>query len=78
MKVLPKGRYIKHAQYGFGVITEADAERTAIDFDIHGLKKFVTSLMVVELVDDAPPPTARSKRRRKVTAAAAVAAGSHR
>ncbi len=48
MKALPKGQYIKHFQYGSGVITESDQERTSIDFDIHGMKKFVTSLMVVD------------------------------
>jgi hypothetical protein len=34
--------YIKHFQYGTGVVTESDAERTSIDFDLHGMKKFVT------------------------------------
>ena len=72
MKILPQGQYVKHVQYGFGVITESDAERTAIDFDIHGMKKFVTSLMVVELVGEAPPKPAGAKRRKKVSAAPAL------
>ena len=65
MKVLPAGQYIKHGVYGFGTITDADAERTTIDFDEHGVKKFVTSMMVCELAGDAPPRRARSKRRKK-------------
>ncbi len=65
MQVLSEGQYIKHEQYGLGVVTESDAERTTIDFDEHGPKKFVTSLMKAELVGDAPARTARPKRRRK-------------
>ena len=49
MKALPEGQYIKHFQYGLGVITESDHDRTSIDFDLHGMKKFVTSIMVVEI-----------------------------
>jgi len=62
VKALPEGQYVKHFQYGFGVVTESDADRTSIDFDGHGMKKFVTSIMVVELAGDAP---VRPKRRRK-------------
>ena len=65
MKVLPAGQYIKHGMYGYGTITEADAERTTIDFDEHGIKKFVTSMMMCELAGDAPPRSARSKRGKK-------------
>ncbi len=65
MKALPEGQYIKHFQYGFGVVTESDAERTTIDFDLHGVKKFVTGLMVVELSGEAPPKRLRTKRRKK-------------
>lgn len=71
MKALPKGQYIKHEQYGFGVVTESDADRTTIDFDVHGIKKFVTSLMAADLAGDAPPRP-RSKRRKKAPVAAAA------
>ena len=74
MKALQEGTYIKHFQYGLGVITESDAERTSIDFDLHGMKKFVTSIMVVELAEGTPPK--RSKRRKKV-ATAVPAGGTH-
>ena len=60
MKALQEGRYITHFQYGLGVVTESDSERTSIDFDLHGLKKFVTSIMVVEPAEGTPP-----KRRAK-------------
>ncbi len=56
MRTLPQGQYIKHVQYGLGVVTQSGAERTSIDFHLHGPKKFATKLMVVELTDEAPPP----------------------
>ena len=68
MKALAEGQYIKHFQYGCGVIKESDAERTSIDFDLHGIKKFVTSLMVVEPAEGTPPKRRRAKRSKKATA----------
>ena len=56
------GQYIKHFQYGCGVITEFRSDRTTIDFDAHGTKMFVTSLMVVELAEGVPPKRRRAKR----------------
>lgn len=73
MQVLPEGQYIKHEIYGFGVVTRSDPERTTIDFDSHGTKKFVTSLMTAELVGEAPPRAARPRRRKKASAVAAKA-----
>jgi hypothetical protein len=70
LAILEAGQYIKHFQYGCGVITESSSERTTIDFDAHGIKKFVTSLMVIEPADGVPPKRRRAKR---VKAAAAPA-----
>ena len=69
MKALAEGLYIKHFQYGLGVVTDSDTERTSIDFDLHGLKKFVTSIMVVEPAEGSPPKRSRGKRKKKVTVA---------
>jgi hypothetical protein len=73
LKALPEGQYIKHFQYGLGVITESDNDRTSIDFDLHGMKKFVTSIMVVEPAEGTPPKRKRAKRTKKAVAIAAVA-----
>jgi len=73
VQVLPEGQYIKHEIYGFGVVTQSDPERTTIDFDTHGMKKFVTSLMTAELVGEAPPKSGRPRRRKKASAAPAKA-----
>ena len=78
MKALAEGLYIKHFQYGCGVVTQSDVERTTIDFDSHGLKKFVTSLMVVELAEGTPPKRAGSKRAKKSTRATPAAAAAAR
>ena len=68
MQILSAGQQIKHQQYGLGVVTESDAERTAIDFNDHGRKLFVTSLMTAELIGEAPANPVRTKRRsRKAT-----------
>jgi hypothetical protein len=71
MKGLAEGQYIKHFQYGLGVITETDkdSDRTSIDFDLYGMKTFVTSIMVVEPAEGTPPK--RSKRRKKGASAVA-------
>ena len=68
MQVLSIGQQVKHQQYGLGIVTESDAERTAIDFDDHGRKLFVTSLMNAELIGDAPVNPMRTKRRGRKTA----------
>ena len=68
MKAISEGQYVKHYRYGMGVVTETDARQTSIDFDLHGLKRFVTTLMVVELSDLTPPPRVRAKHGDKVYA----------
>ena len=73
MKALTEGLYIKHFQYGLGVVTDSDSERTSIDFDLHGVKKFVTGIMVVEPAEGTPPKRSRAKRKKKVAVAAVVA-----
>ena len=61
MTALPKGQYVKHYRYGFGVVTESNDEGTSIEFEVHGPKNFVTKLMVVELSDYTPPERFRAK-----------------
>ena len=74
MKALEEGAYIKHFQYGLGVVTESNSDRTSIDFDLHGMKKFVTSIMVVDAAEGAPPKRRRSKKAKKLVATVAAPA----
>jgi len=62
VQILSEGQTVRHEQYGIGTVTESNTERTTIDFDDHGLKKFVTSIWVAELVGE--PPADRPVRRR--------------
>jgi hypothetical protein len=73
VQALTAGQYIKHFQYGCGVITESDSNRTTIDFDTHGIKKFVTALMVVEPAEGVPPKRRRSKLAKKTITEPALA-----
>ena len=66
MAIHATGKYIKHFQYGCGVVTESGDDRTTIDFDTHGLKKFVTSLLVIEAAEGVPPKRRRAKRAKAV------------
>jgi len=62
VQILVEGQAIRHDQYGLGVVTESNNDRTTIDFDDHGLKKFVTSIWSAELIGE--PPTERPTKRR--------------
>lgn len=73
MAILETGQYIKHFQYGCGVIVKRDSDRTTIDFDTHGLKIFVTSLMTIEPAEGVPPKRRRAKRPKAVKLAPTLA-----
>ena len=68
MQVLSVGQTIKHGQYGVGRVTESNSERTTIDFDDHGVKKFITSIWTAELIGEAPVDRPLRRRgRRKIS-----------
>jgi hypothetical protein len=50
VQTMQEGQTIKHEVYGLGIVTASDQERTAVDFDDHGPKLFVTSIMTAELI----------------------------
>ncbi len=59
-----EGQHVRHGQYGLGTILETDEERTSIDFVDHGTKKFVTSIVVLEITDEQPARKTRKRRAR--------------
>lgn len=65
MQVLEEGQTVRHEQYGVGTVTESNADRTTIDFDDYGLKKFVTSIWSAELIGEAPAERPTRRRSRK-------------
>jgi len=71
MQVLKQNQYLRHAQYGLGVVSESNAQRTTIDFEQHGVKKFVTELMQFELLaGSAPVKASLAKQKGKRLAGA--------
>jgi hypothetical protein len=76
MEILRQSQYVKHGTYGLGVVVNSTADRTTIDFDQHGVKKFVTGLMVVELMAGAAPPRPSKSRPKKSSAKTAARAKS--
>lgn len=74
MQVLEAGQTVRHIQYGVGTVTESDSDRTTVEFDDHGMKKFVTSMWSAEVVGEIAGRPARPKRRRKNAKNAAKAA----
>jgi hypothetical protein len=73
LAILETGQYIKHFQYGCGVIVKRDSERTTIDFDEHGLKIFVTGLMTIEAAEGVPPKRRRARRPKAAKPAPVLA-----
>lgn len=65
MQVLDAGQTVRHVQYGVGTVTESDSDRTTVEFDDHGMKKFVTSIWSAEVVGEIAGRPTRPKRRRK-------------
>ncbi len=65
---LKTGQYIRHAKYGCGTIIERDEDRTVVDFDTAGLKKFVTSIASFEIAEGEAPKKRRSASRRRAKA----------
>jgi len=63
---LKAGQYIRHAKYGCGTIVERDDDRTTVDFDTFGVRKFVTTMAAFELAQGEAPKKKRTIKRRIV------------
>lgn len=63
---LKLGQYIRHAKYGCGTIVARDDDRTTVDFDTAGLRKFVTSLASFEVAEGQAPKKKRAAVKRRV------------
>ena len=69
MKGFDKGDRVVHPQYGAGTVADANELRMVIDFDEHGVRKFVTSMVSLEPTQIPAPPrpvkaTKRASRAR--------------
>jgi hypothetical protein len=61
------GQYVHHTKYGNGIIVDRDEDRTTVDFDTAGLKKFVTSIASFEMAEGEAPKRKRTVRRKAKT-----------
>jgi hypothetical protein len=68
VQVLEEGQTVRHEQYGIGTVTESNTERTTIEFDSHGIKKFVTSIWTAEVIGEASTERPARRRARRRTA----------
>ena len=59
------GQYVRHTKYGNGIIVERDDDRTTVDFDTAGVRKFVTAMASFEIAEGEAPKKKRGVRRPK-------------
>lgn len=59
------GQVVEHLTYGLGTISAIDADRTTIDFETHGTKKFVTSIVKLQPSDKVLQTRTRRRAPRK-------------
>ena len=59
------GARVSQGQYGPGTIVESNEHHTVIDFDEHGVRRFVTMMVELESSTVAAPAKTKGKTRRK-------------
>jgi hypothetical protein len=75
-----QGAQVEHQTFGLGTVMSHTEERIVIKFDDHGEKKFVTSMVLMNLKksDRQPPAEKRARARKAKAAPEAVAAGAEK
>jgi hypothetical protein len=69
------GAQVEHGKFGLGSVVECTEEHVKINFDDHGEKKFVLSIVLGSLKkSDRTPPAGKKKATRKKATPAAAAA----
>jgi hypothetical protein len=76
MKRFEVGARVMEPTYGLGSVVAVEDAYTRVQFDEHGVKKFLTSMSKLEPSDEPAPAGARGvkTRKKRVTKKAAVAA----
>ena len=75
MQAFSIGDRVTQLQYGDGTVTISNERHTIIDFDAHGLRTFLTSVVRLERTSSVAPPKPPKRRAaaRKPKAPAATA-----
>ena len=68
MPAFAKGDRVIQPQYGAGTLTEVNERHTVIEFDEHGPKTFITSLVTLERTSEPAPARAKKRVTKKKTA----------
>lgn len=66
MQKYAAGDRVAQGQYGPGTVIECNERHTVIDFDEHGVRRFVTTMVVLESTTTAAPPKRARARRKRV------------
>jgi hypothetical protein len=76
MKRFEVGARVMEPTYGLGSVIAVEDAYTRVQFDEHGMKKFLTSMSKLEPSDEPAPAGARGlkTRKKRVTKKAVVAA----
>jgi len=61
MRIYARGARVAQPNYGPGTVSDADAHHTVVDFDNHGPRKFVTSMVVLESTNEPAPHRAKAR-----------------
>ena len=73
MRLFANGRRVTQPSYGTGTIVSTDERYTVIDFDDHGRRTFVTTMVTLEPSSTPAPERAGSSGRRRASSRAAAA-----
>lgn len=64
MRLFSKGHRVTQPQYGAGTITSMDEQYTVVEFDQHGQRRFITTMVTLETTSEPAPARAREKRAK--------------
>jgi hypothetical protein len=68
MRIYAAGDRVTQSQYGPGTVTDANERYTVIDFDNHGIRRFITSVVRLESTTEPAPVRPKRAARKKPVA----------
>ena len=71
MRLFTKGNRVTQPQYGAGTITSTDDHHTVIEFDQHGRRTFITTMVTLDATSEPAPVRSGRESRRRAAAARA-------
>ena len=74
MKRFDVGARVTEPTYGLGSVIAVEDNYTRVQFDEHGVKKFLTSMSRLEPSDEPAPAGVRKVRKKRTTTKKAAAA----